>query len=112
VEKKVKAIPISKWEWSGHAGHFCASDSCKFRLHTKIGNYVISTVGEYVCDGEIKEIGCDRKYESYVFEVTNKKHKCGCYVIEKYEEIDSLPANDSITAHANHMKLCFKWAKL
>jgi hypothetical protein len=32
---------------SGVAGHFCAADKCVLRLHWRIGNYRISTIGGY-----------------------------------------------------------------
>jgi hypothetical protein len=33
--------------WFGSAGHFVASNGCRFHLHTHIGDVCISTVGDY-----------------------------------------------------------------
>ena len=55
----------------GTPGHFIAAERCRFRLHTRVGNYRISTVGEYYPwgrDGEKPEtVGLDRLYETMVF---------------------------------------------
>ncbi len=44
----MKKIPESKWEWFGNAGHFMCSQWCRFHLCTKVGPWLVSTVGEYV----------------------------------------------------------------
>lgn len=57
----------------GWAGHYCASDSCKFRRNTlleKDGVYVVvSSVGNQVVAGEYKttEVGCGRYYETVAY---------------------------------------------
>ena len=90
------------WEWFGNAGHFIASSDCRFHLCTLIGEYLVSTVGEYLPDSEVREImassrgitltgrgdarranwmqkigyetiGLDRKYETMVFRVSGKR---------------------------------------
>ena len=40
----------------GHAGHLIVSDKCRFHLATYVGKYVVSTVGEYWPEREIREI--------------------------------------------------------
>jgi len=88
---------VSDWKWFGHAGHFICSQWCRFHLCTQVGKYLISTVGEYVPDSDVRgviaesrgiklegqgdarladymekvgfeEIGYQRKYETMVFE--------------------------------------------
>ena len=51
-----KIMSKKNWLWMGHAGHFCASSHCRFKLNTYVNGYIISTVGEYVPDSQIREI--------------------------------------------------------
>lgn len=91
----------NNWKWYGHAGHLIVGHDCRFHLCTLIGEYLISTVGEYWPDSDVREIlaksrgitlegrgdareadarrklgyieiGCDRKYETMVFKVTGE----------------------------------------
>ncbi len=86
----------SDWVWFGGPGHFICSFDCRFHLCTKVGDYLVSTVGEYFPDSPVREIyatsrkitlegkgdarkadymkrvgyeeiGCGRKYETMVF---------------------------------------------
>jgi len=97
-------IPVEKWRWYGHAGHLIVADWCRFHLCTEIGNYLVSTVGEYVPDEGVREIiaknrgvtlagkgnnrradflkkvgfveiGANRLYETYVF-LVNPDKRC------------------------------------
>lgn len=106
--------PIEKWKWFGLPGHFIAAASCRHHLCTQVGRYLVSTVGDYYPrgkDNRRETIGCDRFFETFVFNLTKGKCECGCG-LPKFEpsEIDSLPANDVATADRNHMKLCRKFA--
>lgn len=94
-----------KWIWMPHAGHLCVGRDCKFHLNTYVGKYIVSTVGEYWPDREVRkihadcrnieiegrgdywdadfmkkvgwlEIGCNRKYETMVFKASKSKSKC------------------------------------
>ena len=61
-----------------------------------------------------EEIGCDRKYETMVFEAGKPcvAKDCGCGLPAiSGSELDCLGANDAGTATKNHMQLCKKWAK-
>ena len=55
----------------GWAGHFICADNCRFRRNTLLvlggTRVVVSTVGNMCRDGEIKEIGDRRYYETMVF---------------------------------------------
>jgi hypothetical protein len=53
------AIPESEWRWFGHAGHLIVARNCQFHLCTQIGDFLVSTVGEYVPDEPVREILCD-----------------------------------------------------
>jgi len=66
----------------GDAGHFCDANRCRFHLHTHIGRYCISTIGDYypldARDGAPKEIGAGRLYETIVFDLLSRRRRwCG-----------------------------------
>lgn len=45
-----------KWVWMPHPAHFICSQNCQFFLSTKVGKYIISTVGEYWPDQAVRRI--------------------------------------------------------
>lgn len=104
--KSKKAVPKDKWVWMPHPAHLCVAQDCRFFLATKVGKYIVSTVGEYLPDVGIREIfaksrgvklegmgdarradymkkigyediGFGRKYETIVFPAS-KPSKSGC----------------------------------
>src|SRR5258708_35684419 len=135
----------TNWKWFGNAGHLCVSQWCRFHLCTKVGGYLVSTVGEYWPERAVREIhasvhdpkwlaenryrkgddfdfhymkkfgfekiGCDRKYETFVFKAgapcASKTCGCGLPSIAG-SELDTLAANDAGTAAENNMKRCKK----
>jgi hypothetical protein len=126
----MKTAPPDKWKWFGVAGHFTCGKWCRFHLTTKVGKFLISTVGEYVhprnsgaservemawleANWPGEDIGYKRKYETCVFVAgppcNSKVCHCGQPKIVS-AEIDSLPYNDRAAATVGHMKLCRKWA--
>lgn len=42
-------------KWFGHAGHFICAEWCRFHLCTQVGNFLVSTVGEYMPDAPVRE---------------------------------------------------------
>lgn len=126
-----KTISKDKWEWFGNAGHFICGQWCRFHLCTKVGKYLISTVGEYVHPrhsggGEMSEaswikknwpgedIGCGRKYETMVFLAGERcqNKECGCKMPTiKGTELDFDGYNKPGDAATGHYKLCEKWSK-
>lgn len=64
-------IPESEWVWYGFAGHFVCADRCGYHLCTRVGNYLISTIGHYVPHGSdrIRRLRCTAEsfYETMVF---------------------------------------------
>jgi hypothetical protein len=54
--RPLAAIPRAEWEWFGHAGHFICARWCQFHLCTKVGGFLVSTVGEYWPDRTVREI--------------------------------------------------------
>ena len=49
-------ITKDKWIWMPHPAHFICASDCKFFMATKVGKYIISTVGEMFPDAPIREI--------------------------------------------------------
>jgi len=47
---------VADWRWFGHPGHFCCGSDCRFHLTTLAGHYMVSTVGEYVPDSNVRDI--------------------------------------------------------
>lgn len=100
-------IPESQWVWHGTAGHFICSDRCCFRLHTTVGAYRVSSVGCYHprdSEGEPHTIGCDRLYETMVFELDENG------LPKSWGEIDSAGYNIEADAEHGHLEMCRKWA--
>jgi hypothetical protein len=78
----------------GCPGHFIAVRSCHFRRHTQVGDYRVSTIGDYF-PGYPKEnsretIGSGDKefFETMVFKLTKAKiannDGCGCREVADY----------------------------
>lgn len=138
----------NNWKWFGHAGHLIVGHDCRFHLCTLIGKHLISTVGEYWPDRQVREIhakvydpnwlmenshlkgdnfdraymqkfgfeqvGCDRKYETMVFEVNGKctSKECGCGLPTIVpNELDFAGYNKAGEATKGHYAMCKKWTQ-
>ena len=115
------AIRRKQWRWFGTAGHHVCRQKCRFHLCTAVGDYLISTIGEYVIcdvigDGEqfFADVGSGRKYETYVFlagaPCTQEDCQCGLPEIDGVA-LDTEGYNQRGAATAGHMRMCIKWAK-
>lgn len=49
-------MSAQRWKWFGNAGHFICSQWCRFHLCTKVGKYLVSTVGEYWPERAVRKI--------------------------------------------------------
>jgi hypothetical protein len=117
----MRAVPQDKWEWFGTPGHFFDAHNCRFHMTTRVGLWLISTVGEYYPKSDPnlpfpgENIGYDRKYETAVFRAgrpcsSSRCHKCNLPVNDGCE-LEMLPANTAGDANRNHAALCKKWAR-
>ena len=116
-------IPEHEWQWFGSAGHFICGKYCRFHLATQVGEYLVSTVGEYVhpmhSRGSEKiehewlkdnwpgqDLGPGRKYETMVFRATGTC-ECGCG-LPKHDgtELRLVGAMTAGQARTNHMECC------
>jgi hypothetical protein len=90
----------------GNAGHFVASSQCRFHLHTHVGRFCVSSVGDYYPRGatDPERIGCDRFYETFVFELGDDDE------IASYTEIDASDGyDDADAANAGHEAMVQKY---
>ena len=44
------------WIWMPHAGHLCVGHMCRFHLNTYVNGHIVSTVGEYWPDAEVRRM--------------------------------------------------------
>lgn len=124
-------VPVGEWEWFGHAAHFICGRWCRFHMATKVGDYLVSTVGLYVHprhsagseraesewlqkhpNGE--EVGCDRFYETMVFKSVGRCEvpgcNCGLPLIDG-SELDFEGYQTAGDATKGHHAMCAKWAR-
>lgn len=110
----MSAIPRNKWVWCGYAGHFVGASSCLMHLHTRVGDYRISTVGDYHPSGQPDAhpigAGKDALYETFVFKVDGHgTHGEGD--VSDWGEIDSQRYATAEDAERGHMAFCAKYAR-
>lgn len=112
-------IPEDRWHWCGYAGHLIVSDRCRFRMHTRVGNWRISTVGDYrpgpipgMWEGSEMEAiggGPDAFFETYVFPVAGHGVN-GEGEVTDWFETDGERYATAIEAERGHMRYCYKYA--
>jgi hypothetical protein len=111
------AINESEWEWYGKPGHFIQSHLCVFHLCTRVGGYLISTVGD-LREGSKEEKplgGGPEPYETYVFRLGRwSRCDCGCGMPRPYRmaEIEGTRVMTAKQANDKHMEMCRKYAAL
>lgn len=130
MTKKIK-IPESEWEWFGDAAHFICGRWCRFHLATKVGDYLVSTVGAYVHPrhgggNEQKEhlwleenwpgedIGLDRKYETMVFLAGERcaVPRCRCRIPSATGGgLDGRGYDTAGEAASGHLELCLVYSQ-
>ena len=110
VEQNLKEVKRTERGW---AGHFCCSDSCKFRRNTLLEcgetKVVISTVGNsFDSRGRFDHVGVGRDYETYAYYVDPASgdykdidverqiwfESRGAYLIKKGDKYPDLIANE------------------
>lgn len=107
-------IPKDEWEWGGYPGHFIGAHDCRFRLNTRVGPWIVSTVGEYtprLLSSEVRPLGGGTHdlYETMVF-VAKREAGCGCWVQESGAERDCVRYATHEEAQSGHLAMCEKWA--
>jgi hypothetical protein len=123
-----------------HAGHLIIGPWCRFHVATYVGNYLVSTVGEYVPDEPVREIlaqsrgitlqgrgdarladwqqrcgyqelGYQRLYETMVFVAApNPEYPCCPWTAADWSEIAMRGYMEPNEAMDGHLELCREWA--
>lgn len=105
-----------KWTWYGHAGHLCAAYNCRFHLCTKVGGYLVSTVGDYFERGIRNTVGAykDSFFETFVFNVlpgsscSDLACLCGLPNVD-WVNIEGVRCATAGEASKTHMRMCKKY---
>jgi len=103
--------------WYGNAGHFICASRCRFHLCTEVGEYLVSTVGEFFAkldDEEMTPVGSGDKenYETIVF-VWTGRCECGCGLPEiDGSDLECVRYETPKEANEGHLKLIEKYQKL
>ena len=108
-----------EWKWFGGAGHFIGGTECRFHLCTLIGEYIVSTVGDYRPRGEQSEkptpIGYQRTYETMAFRLDKFCDAPGCLCgmpLHDGRELDFAGYHCASDATAGHMEMCRRYAEV
>lgn len=105
-------IPESEWVWQGHGAHF--PGDCKFHMGTRVGGYLISTIGDYYTRaGERERLGGGEGsyFETFVFKAAGTL-ECGCAEIADLCEIEGIRYGTATEAQAGHIAMCRQYAGL
>jgi len=105
--------PEKDWKWYGYAGHLIVSARCAYHLTTRIGDYLISTVGDFRPDGDERApigAGPDAFFETYVFDCLGED-KEGNPILKEFCEIDGQRYAESLLAEKGHYRYCRKYSK-
>jgi len=102
-------IEEKDWVWTGYARHFIGGSDCRFFMGTEIGDYLVSTVGEYRPKGTIEEIGNNRTFETMVFPLSDDCCSCGCGMrtVGDLTELEFEGYNTPLEAREGHMRMCY-----
>ena len=99
----------------GCAGHFICADRCKYRRHTQVNGFRVSTVGDLWIDGKREKIGSWGYYETMVFPTSDKPAEggegCGCMEVTNWQDVDGKRYETAGEAHAGHEKLVRKYMR-
>jgi hypothetical protein len=130
-----------EWIWMPHAAHLVVANRCLFHLATCVGNYIVSTVGEYLPDETAREIHCQslgivlngkgderradflekvgyvevglgRKYETMVFPAKKSDEQCCPYEAASWNELDLRGYNDPGEAYQGHLEICQRYSEM
>lgn len=99
----------------GCAGHLIVSRHCHWKRHTQVGNYRVSSIGNFYPPGEKERdtVGCDRYFETMVFHTTGRpdpeSEGCGCCEVVDWGEIECAGYQTAGEAQAGHELMVLKY---
>lgn len=108
----------------GCAGHFIAATHCRWHRHTQIGDYRISSVGDYYPprgrehDERRETLGADPLsfFETMVFRTSphpaSGNEECGCRTVTDWAEVDAERYATAGAAQAGHERFVSKFSAL
>jgi len=56
------------WIWMPHPGHLAVGSDCRFHLNTYVGDFIVSTVGEWWPERPVREIHAQVHDPKWLFE--------------------------------------------
>ncbi len=105
--------PKSEWVWYGYAGHLCVGKQCAYHLCTRVGGFLVSTVGHYLPRGqdemETIGIGDNAYFETMVF-ACDGDEPSGDPNVLSFSKLDCERYAKSIDAERGHRAMCEKYA--
>lgn len=108
-------IPKSEWVWYGFAGHFRGGSRCVFHMSTRIGDFLVSTVGAYYPDGLDEPpvtLGLleDSYFETMIFPCNGEDEYGNPNVTDRLEHYMER-YKESLEAEKGHRGICERVAK-
>lgn len=100
----------------GCTGHLIVGNSCRWSRNTVVGDYCISSVGDYYIGEatERTEVGCNRYFETMVFELLPEEASgsegCGCRAVKEWCEIDMDGYQTAGEAQVGHEAMVAKYS--
>lgn len=103
----------------GCIGHFICGERCRWRRHTQVGHYRVSSVGDFYRSSEGKRetlgAGDDSFFETMVFPTSAKpashSEGCGCCLVKSWSAIDSKRYATAGEAQRGHEAFVRKYAR-
>ena len=99
----------AKVVWQGHAAHFVGAPDCMFHPATRVGKFLVSTVGDYrprhtMFGGKATEVGYERFFETMVFHA-EPVTGCNCWEPADFTELEMRGYKTHDEATAGHMAM-------
>lgn len=110
-------VPESEWRWCGYPGHFIGSFDCLFHMKTRVGPWIVSTVGDYRPNhGRAEEptplgVGAESLYETFVFAARDDV-ECHAGMPSDWTEVEGEQWATPQEAEAGHLAMCLRYAEV
>lgn len=114
IRNKKAVRNADEWVWTGRQMHFVGD--CNFHLATYVGDFLVSTIGEYYSKGskKMETLGAWEKhfYETMVFRAKESPLNdiYPCFLVD-LDAVDMEKYETAKEACERHLALCRKWGK-